>query len=170
MRALKICLLLLALTHGAACAAGDELSGDEAEDPGFDSWTPDGLPSAWLVQEGAVERTATWHQRDYGSSLLGAPVVPYQDRALGSEACQLEFLFVADVDQAAQVSVEIDAGADGTAEQVHQVPSAAWTPLSFTTSAELPAGLLRTTIRKLGEGRAVLAHIQANVHHCGESP
>lgn len=148
----------------AACAAGATQPGVVPVDPGFDWWCGD-VPCAWTVDEGSVRRVATWHERDYGVELVGAPVVLHQDVELTEPSC-LRFVLVADVAEDAQVSVEVDAGIDGVVDETVPLPSAAWQPLTLVASRAVAPGLVRYVLRRIGPGRAVLADIVVDARRC----
>jgi len=157
-------LLLVPAVLLAACGASSKVAGVVPIDPGFDWWCGD-VPCAWTVEEGSVRRVATWHERDYGVELVGAPVVLYQDVELANPSC-LRFVLVANVAEDAQVSVEVDAGIDGVIDETVPLPSAAWQPLTLMASRTVAPGPVRYVLRKVGPGSAVLADIVVDARGC----
>jgi hypothetical protein len=128
------------------------------DDPGFDDWCGDHL-CHWDLIEGSIQKAPTWHERDYGVELLGAPVTLTQRPDITSVRC-LEFKVIADIDPAAAVFVELDFRDDGTTEYSEQLPSASWQPLTFQVSAPSWYDALRLTVRKQSDGHAVLARLE----------
>jgi hypothetical protein len=144
---LLIALVALALT---GCPLDD--------DPGFDDWCGDTL-CHWTLAEGQIAKAPTWHERDYGVELLGAPVTLRQVPNVSSIGC-LELKVVADIDPAASVYVELDFRADGTVDYRERIPSAAWEPLTFLVTAPSWYDKVALTIRKESDGHAVLARLE----------
>jgi hypothetical protein len=128
------------------------------DDPGFDDWCGDRL-CRWDVDQGAIRKAPTWHERDLGVELVGSDVVLRQFDAVDSVTC-LDFKVIADIDPAASVFVEMDFLSDGTIDYRQRIPSASWKPLSFLVSAPTWYQGVTLTIRKESEGRAVLARLE----------
>lgn len=70
----------------------------------------------------------------------------------------MRFEVTADVEDTAQVQIEVDYGADGTVDHTQPMVASRWEPVSFLTSLPTWPGLVRYRIHKRGEGRAVIAH------------
>ena len=68
------------------------------------------------------------------------------------------FEVTADVEDTAQVFIEVDYGADGSVDHVQPMVASRWEPVSFLTSLPTWPGLVRFRIHKRGTGRAVIAH------------
>jgi hypothetical protein len=128
------------------------------DDPGFDDWCGDKL-CHWTLVDGQIAKAPTWHERDYGVELVGPHVTLQQQPSIKSVAC-LEFKVIADIDPAADVSVELDFLSDGTPEWTERLPSAQWQPLTFLVSAPSWYDAVTLTIRKESDGHAVLARLE----------
>jgi len=128
------------------------------DDPGFDDWCGDQL-CHWQLVDGQIAKAPTWHERDYGVELVGAPVTLTQRPDISSVGC-LEFKVIADIDPAASVTLELDFRADGTTEYRERIPSATWQPLTFLVHAPSWYDGVALTIRKESDGHAVLARLE----------
>jgi len=163
----RLTLLLVTLTS-MAC------SNQALNDPNFDLWCGDHL-CAWTTEEGKVERVSTWHPKDYGVSLVGAPVKLSQEfdgsnyddphdysiwgppiPSLGS--C-MTFEVMGDVRAEAQLTVELDADHDGAPEYSAAMPQSSWTTESFQVPVPPNDGTLTVRLHKKGTGRAVLGRL-----------
>ncbi len=140
------------------------------DNPGFDLWCGEAL-CGWEVEEGAVARSATWHERDYGVALVGDQVSLSQlanRRAQGGACIGLDLL--ADRDEQVQLTLELDFLDDGEVEVSHAIGTQGFAPLRYRVRAPEWFGSLRFRIRKQGSGKAVLAQIQAFVADDCEAP
>jgi hypothetical protein len=149
-------LLLLAVTPallGAKC--GESL----VRDPGFDLWCGETL-CAWQVEEGAIAKIPTWHERDYGVDLIGPSVRLSQENTFPNDhpSCLL-FDLLADVDTP-EVVLAVDFGADGTNEVTQVLPNASWQKLSYKITAPSWYRAIRFSISKTGPGHAALARMR----------
>jgi hypothetical protein len=70
----------------------------------------------------------------------------------------MRFEVTADVEDTAQVMIEVDYGADGSVDHMQPMVASDWEPVSFLTSLPTWPGLVRYRIHKRGTGRAVIAH------------
>jgi hypothetical protein len=70
----------------------------------------------------------------------------------------VRFEVTADVEDTAQVQIEVDYGADGSVDHMQPMVASRWEPVSFLTSLPTWPGLVRFRIHKRGSGRAVIAH------------
>lgn len=75
----------------------------------------------------------------------------------------MRFEVTADVEDTAQVQIEVDYGADGTVDYTQPMVASRWEPVSFLISLPTWPGLVRYRIHKRGEGRAVIAHFGVRV-------
>jgi hypothetical protein len=157
--------------RGLLClAAAPMLMGSECEQPlvkdsGFDVWCGDALCD-WQVEVGNVAKVPTWHERDYGVSLVSDPTAISQTLPFTSDdlSC-IHFDLLANVDDAATVQVGLNVGGMET------IPSGTWTPLSYHLVTPSYFQSLRIVIGKTGTGRAELAQIQASkASDCSGSP
>jgi len=149
------------------CSAG-EASANPQVAPRFDLPCPDG-PCGWQVStapyveaweaRGSVQRVPTWHERDYGVELRGAPVELSQLVPDVSGAPCFEFKWLADFDDDAEVYLLADFDDDGGIEFERKMPDADWHPLSFLIRAPLQYTGVRFIIRKTAGGRVVLSRL-----------
>jgi hypothetical protein len=161
--------------RGLLClAAAPMLMGSECEQPlvkdsGFDIWCGDALCD-WQVEAGNVAKVPTWHERDYGVSLVSDPTAISQALPFTSDdlSC-IHFDLLANVDDAA--TVQLDMQFDGAIVHMETIPSGAWTPLSYHQVTPSYFRSLRILIGKTGTGKAELAQIQASkASDCSGSP
>ena len=153
-----ILLLVLALSQVGATDCGQVIS-----DPGFDLWCGEAL-CAWKVVRGDAQRAATWHSADSGVQLLGDDAAIQQLTPVTSDdGLCLRFDLVANVDETAEVSLEIDVYGDGTVEASERIPTSNWKPLSYRLLFAPPYEGIRFELAKRGSGTAVLAQIHAEL-------
>ncbi len=149
---------LLAL---ASIGATKSCSGDLLGDPSFDLWCGDTLCN-WEVEAGRVEKVATWHPSDAGASLVGGVVAisQYADATARDADC-IRFDLTGDVDEGVQLSIEMDFYDDGIVEVSHPMTTDDYQEVSYVVTAPDQFDGIRFRIRKVGDGRAVLAQVRA---------
>jgi hypothetical protein len=147
-------LLLTPTLLGAKC--GESI----VRDPNFDLWCGETLCN-WQVEEGSIARAPTWHERDYGVELIGGSVLLSQRGDFGDDrpSC-LSYDLLSDIDDKAQVVLEMDFDADGTVEFSQVLPLGAWQTLSYKAPAPSWYRTIKFSIRKHGDGHATLARIR----------
>ena len=148
-------------------AAVPFLMGSECEKPlvkdsGFDLWCGDTL-CAWQVDEPAVAKVPTWHERDYGVELQGAEVRISQQLPFTSDdvSC-LHFDLLTDIDDPVSVVLELDFDDNGSVEHRETIPNGPWLPTTYRITPPSYFRSLRIAIAKHGEGHAVLAQIRVS--------
>src|SRR6185312_15533444 len=106
----------------------------------------------------------TWNAGDPGVELVGDDVAIEQISPVdaGDGAC-LEFDLIADVDDSAQVALNIDVYDDGSVEHSETIPTSSWAPLKFKLPIQGPYRGVRFELTKHGNGHAVLAQIGAKI-------
>jgi hypothetical protein len=140
---------------------GTECEEPLVEDAGFDVWCGDML-CKWRLDAGAIAKVPTWHARDYGVELVGPSVQISQLLTFGSdEVSCLHFNLLGDIDETANVVLDVDFDDDGTPEYMETISAGAWTPVSLRLTAPTYFHGLSLTLRKSGSGRAALAQLQA---------
>lgn len=149
--------LLLALTSLFALSGYN--CNDVLDDPGFDLWCDDQLCS-WQLESGSVARVPTWHESDFGVELVGPDVAISQPAARNDFSC-LRFELIADIEETAEVTLELDFSIDGEVEHAQRIPTSDWQQLSYQVRMPETFDSLLFRIRKRGHGRAVLAEIAA---------
>jgi hypothetical protein len=166
MKALPVTLSIAALIVLSGYNCNDVL-----KDPGFDLWCGDTL-CAWDLEAGTLRRVPTWHRSDTGVELIGAEVAisQFSPRTSSDLRC-LRFELIADVEETASVTLELDFFADGVVDHQQVIPTSHWAELSYRINLPtLYQGIL-FRIRKRGSGRAVLAEIAALAESdCGDLP
>jgi hypothetical protein len=142
---------------GAWSSCDQDLLGD----PGFDMWCGDTL-CAWDIEEGKVEKVATWHEKDQGASLVGSAVAISQLSEADSDGLDcIRFELVAEVQDGAHLTLEMDFMDDGVVEYSHPLVTNDWENVAYTvTPPETFAGV-RFRIKKSGDARAVIAQVRA---------
>ncbi len=130
-------------------------------DPGFDVWCGDSLCS-WKLVRGDIEQVGTWTERDSGVSFIGEDVAIQQvSPANSSDGTCIRFSMIADVEENAEVFLEIDVEADGTVERSERVGTTSWEKVTFLIHITPPYDGIRFELAKQGLGSAVLANIGA---------
>ncbi|HVK71661.1 MAG TPA: hypothetical protein VM734_00010 [Kofleriaceae bacterium] len=150
-----VLLAAAALATGGATECGAVL-----DDSGFDLWcAPDRL-CAWQLDKGEVRRAPTWHRDDAGVELVGDDVAISQLSPIdgGDPAC-VRFTLVADVEETAEVFLDVDVYGDGTVEHSERIPTSDWRKLTYLLRMPERYEGARFRLRKRGSGRAVLANI-----------
>jgi hypothetical protein len=147
-------ILLLSTLLYAGCSPGD------LENPYFDEWCGE-LPCGWQLDVGAVARVSTWHEKDYGAELVGAPAQLSQ-RGIATYDC-LRIELVARGDSDASLLVSVDFEDDGSIDYDLPIPTAAsdWQRHTFDLRIPLGYGVARYALRKTGLGRAVVGKLSA---------
>jgi hypothetical protein len=160
-RARRAASALLCLAAAPLLMGGGPCEQPLVNDSGFDLWCGDQL-CAWEVNAGAVARVPTWHESDSGVALLGAGATISQLLPSSSaDLSCLHFDLLADLDETADVRLEVNFDDDGIIEWPVTLPSGAWTPLSYHFAAPTYFHKVRISIRKQGGGRAALAQLAA---------
>jgi len=150
-----------------AAAAGSQLGatdcGQALRDSGFDLWCGDTL-CAWKVERGDIKRVPTWNEGDSGVELVGSDVAIEQlSPVTSSDGTCLEVDMIANVDDDADVELDVDISDDGTIEHSERVPTSHWKPLTYQIAIAPPFSGVRFEIAKTGTGTAQLANIGAKV-------
>ena len=142
------------------------------KNPGFDVWCDQEL-CYWTVEQGEIRKTSTWHRRDYGAAMVGAPVVISQLVEIeGTNVPQcFAFNLMGKTTDNAQVYLEMDFFDDGVVEYSHPIPFNNWTPVEYMITPPQWYDSVRFYIRKIGQGQAVLAQIKVTEgDECSEPP
>lgn len=148
-----------------ASQMGATKCGQVTRDPGFDLWCGNEL-CAWKTERGEIRRVPTWHEGDAGVELVGDDVAIEQLTPVNSndDTC-IKFDLVANVDDGAEVYLNVDVEGDGTLEMHERLPSARWKPLTYNILIAAPYDGIRFELTKKGAGSAVLANIGATTAH-----
>lgn len=151
-------LLLLA---AAVSQLGATDCGEIIKDDGFDLWCGEVLCS-WKLVRGEVRQVATWHEADSGVELLGTDTAISQMTPVNHyDTNCIRFDLVANVDESAEVRLNIDVYGDGSIELSERIPTSHWKPLSYKIAMAAPYTGVRFELTKRGTGTAVLAQISA---------
>jgi hypothetical protein len=163
MKASTIVIAVAALSQ-----LGSTDCGQVVRDPGFDLWCGSDL-CAWKIERGDIAKVATWNQGDPGVELVGDDVAIEQlSPVTSSDGACLEFDLIANVDELAQVDLNVDVFGDGSVEHTEHIPTSNWKPLAFLLPVQGVYGGIRFELAKKGSGSAVLANIGAKiVKNCG---
>ena len=153
LTATLLCAALIPMM-GADGSCGDPI----LENNGFDLWCGDQLCS-WDVEAGQAIKIPTWHESDFGIELVGNSAAISQQTRIGSGIECLRVQAVANIEETAEVTVEVDFFDDGVVDAVERIPSSDWDPVTvLVTAPEIYQGA-RFRIRKLGSGVAQLAEL-----------
>src|SRR5678815_901926 len=115
----------------AATQLGATDCGDITRDSGFDLWCGDQL-CAWKVLRGETRRAATWHDADSGVELVGSDTAISQLTPVNSfDTRCIKFDLISNVEDTAEVFLDVDSEGDGTVEQHDRIPTSRWEPQSF---------------------------------------
>lgn len=149
LRALMALLVFVAVA-GVTCQT------DLIDDAGFQLWCGEEL-CVWDLEEGEIERVATWHEHDYGVSLVSDDVLLSQPAEYESaSAC---IVTTSRIEPGAVVSVEIDWDGDGVIDWAQPIPpSDTFVYQAFEGPGPELGGVFY--VRKVGEGEAVLARLR----------
>lgn len=162
----------IALSLAAMFALSAYNCNDVLDDPGFDLWCGDRL-CAWQLEQGELRKAPTWHRSDTGVELVGPEVAISQFANQGSSLQCLRFELIADVEETAAVTLELDFFADGIVDHEQGIPTSDWAELSYRIRMPGSYQGILFRIRKRGSGRAVLAEIAAlseSPEVCGDLP
>ena len=147
---------------------------DIIKDPNFHTWCGDQLCS-WKLESGEIRKAPTWHKNDTGVELLdsnaASHITAISQVVKGSTYKCLEFSVIADVAAEAQVYLELDFGADGTAEYEQQIAAVGFRLQKTQITAPAHYTNMKFTLAKRGSGRAVLAQMDVkSVTTCSAPP
>ena len=146
----------------AASQLGATNCGQVLRDPGFDLWCGDSL-CAWKTERGQIAQVATWHAGDSGVSMLGSDTAIEQLAPVnGNDTDCIHFDLVANIDDDAEVYLNVDLEGDGTLEMHERLPTSNWAPLTYNIALTSPYDGIRFELTKTGAGNAVLANIGAS--------
>lgn len=148
----------LSISFAALFALSGYNCNDVLQDPGFDLWCGDSL-CAWELESGAIEQVPTWHGSDSGVSMLGDEVAfsQYADQHV---SC-LRFELIADVEETAEVTLQLDLDNDGAIEHEQRIPTSNWEQLSYLIDMPTTYRGILFRLHKRGSGRAILAEVAA---------
>ncbi len=135
---------------------------DIIKDPNFHTWCGVQLCS-WKLESGEIRKAPTWHKNDTGVELLdsnaASHVTAISQVVKGTTYKCLEFSVIADVAAEAQVYLQVDFGADGTAEYEQQIAAVGFRVQKTQITAPAHYTGIKFTLAKRGSGRAVLAQM-----------
>ncbi len=150
-------LLLVA----AASQLGATDCGQITRDQGFDLWCGDVL-CTWKLERGEIKKVGTWNKNDSGVEMIGTDVAFEQLTPVtsGDTTC-IRFELISNVEETAEVRLNIDVYGDGSVEHSERIPTSRWKPLAYLIPIRAPFGGVRFEITKQGAGKAVVAQLQA---------
>ncbi|CAN5457656.1 hypothetical protein BH11MYX1_BH11MYX1_40190 [soil metagenome] len=166
MRTSRLIFAVVAISQMGATDCGNAL-----DDPGFDVWCGENLCS-WKLERGLVVKVPTWNEGDPGVELLldGTAIEQLSPVDSHDGSC-LEFDMIANIEENAQVALNVDVFGDGTIEYTETIPTSRWAPLAFKLPIAGTYRGIRFELTKAGTGRAVLAQIGAKLAtDCGSIP
>ncbi len=153
----------LAVALLAASQLGATDCGQVLRDPGFDVWCGDSLCS-WKLLRGDIDQVGTWTEGDSGVSFLGDDSAIQQVAPVNSnDGLCIRFSMIANIEENAEVFLDIDVEADGTVERSERVVNTRWEKVTFLISVAPPYDGIRFELAKHGTGEAILANIGAEL-------
>jgi len=162
MRAFSTFVLLVAAASQMG-ATGGGCDHPIIRDPGFDLWCGDSL-CTWKVVAGEIKKAPTWHSKDAGVEFLGAEAIIEQTSPVDSgDGHCIKFDLVANVEDTAEVKLEVDVYADGSIDYDSPIPTSAWKPLTYLLRLDGDYRGVRFQLSKHGNGTATLAQIAAYI-------
>ncbi|MFO0695368.1 MAG: hypothetical protein U0230_17525 [Polyangiales bacterium] len=148
---------VLGVALALASASCDEI----VDDSSFQLWCGD-VPCEWTIEEGSVARAPTWHDDDYGVSLVADPTAISQlvpNRRL-YQGC-IRFELISYVEKGSELRLELDFEDDGTRELDRTLDRANWNTDVFYVGSPPGYGSVRIRLVKYGPGRAIVAQLRA---------
>lgn len=140
---------------------GNYCETDLIDDPGFQFWCGEEL-CAWQLEAGAVRKAPSWHEHDYAVELVGSPVILSQQASRSFSSC-VRVEVIADVEPSSMVSIEIDYTGDGTIDWEAPVNQQGFRTVAWEfRSGAAPERDSIFSVRKMGEGRAVIMQLRAS--------
>lgn len=153
LAATLLCAALIPMM-GADGSCGDPI----LENNGFDLWCGDQL-CFWEIEAGQAVKIPTWHEADFGVELVGNSAAISQQSRIGSGIECLRVRAVANIEETAEVTIEVDFFDDGVVDAAERIPTSDWAPVTvLITAPEIYSGA-RFRIKKLGSGTAQLAEL-----------
>lgn len=125
----------------------------------FDRWCGDHL-CGWETEQGTIRPAPTWHEHDLGVELIDNPTVLSQVRTIKDIDC-IAFELIGDIELSASVTLALDYNLDGEFEAEHALPVSKWEPIRFLLPTPVRYSGVRFELRKLGNGRAIVAELRA---------
>lgn len=154
----RILIIAVAVALGGATECGQVIS-----DRGFDLWCGERLCS-WDLEKGEIRRVATWNEGDSGVEMIGDDVAISQlAPAETSDGRCVRVTMVADIEESAEVRLQLDVYGDGTVESDERIPTSDWRKLTYLLRLPDTYQGVRFRLTKRGGGRAVLANIGAEI-------
>lgn len=153
--------IVLVVAAASQVAATD--CGQITRDQGFDLWCGETLCS-WKVERGTIARVGTWHEDDAGVEMIGDDVAFEQLTPVNSyDTTCIRFELISNVAETAEVRLNVDVFGDGTIDYSERIPTSNWKPVSFLIPIQPPYNGVRFEMAKRGNGKAVVAQLQAEV-------
>ncbi len=152
---------LFILLVAAASQVGATDCGQITRDQGFDLWCGEVL-CTWKLERGEIKRVGTWNEHDSGVEMIGPDVAFEQlTPVTSSDTTCIRFELVSNVEENAEVRLNVDVFGDGSVELSERLPTSHWKPQSFLIPIRAPYEGVRFELTKQGPGKAVLAQLQA---------
>jgi len=159
--------LSIVLVVAAASQVGATDCGQITRDQGFDLWCGDTLCS-WKLERGMIKKVGTWTEEDSGVAMIGDDVAFSQLTPVNSsDASCIRFELISNIDESAEVRLNVDVFGDGTIDYSERVTSSKWKPSSFVIPIKGAYNGVRFEMTKRGNGRAVVAQLQAETANDG---
>src|SRR5262245_19047754 len=100
-----------------------DCGGNAIRDSGFDLWCGNEM-CAWRIERGEAKKVPTWNEGDPGVELMGADAAIEQLSPFNSkDGTCLQFKLIANIDNTAEVYLNVDVEGDGTIEMPERLPT-----------------------------------------------
>jgi len=111
----------------------------------------------WQVERGGVERTGSWHPKEYAFSITGADSSISRTVSLARTSRCLHVTYVGEIAPTTTVQLEFDYNDDGRTDTSATLPAVRWKWQEVHLRAPTDYRRLRIRMTKTGEGSAKLA-------------
>lgn len=155
--------VLVAVLIGLCAACFDD---NLVNNPSFDLWCGKEL-CGWQTDEGAIARAPTWHEADYGVSLVETPTQLsqlLQPPEVVNALC-LNVDMIADVDTSARARLALDFNDDGIIDFDQAIPDVRWRSVQFKVKTPVNYTSVRFELRKEGPGKVVVAQLRVTKNY-----
>ena len=154
-------VVMLAATSQIGATGGGGCGTQVIRDPGFDLWCGDSL-CTWKVISGEIKKAPTWHSEDAGVEFVGESSIEQVAPVDSQDGGCIAFDLVANVDEKAEMRLQIDVYGDGSIDLDERIPTSHWKPLTYNIHIAGSYRGVRFVLAKRGTGTATLAQIAAN--------
>lgn len=125
----------------------------------------------WLAQQGQVERTGSWHKKEFAFSLVGTPARITRTVDVTTNAACLIFSYLGEIEAGSETRLLLDFNDDGVDDAESVLPVSHWTRQDVSVRAPTDYTKLRISLYKPGPGAAKLTLFSMHdSDDCGSAP